>query len=408
MQLTVVGQNHDPGTSRIERFLTCNGFNYRSAPSVPGNPDRGPTLFVRHDGSDTDTPYPRPTNAVMGKALGLLKMPTKAVDVAIVGAGPAGLSAAVYAASEGLTSVIIDQNGPGGQAGTSSRIENYLGFPEGISGSQLAHRGAVQAHKFGAHFLIGEQVTALYRYGSNNLFGLALGLNDEGRLLVTARAVVIATGARYRKLTPRIESKDFYGQGVHTAASAIEAQQCIGKTAVVVGAGNSAGQAAMFLCRIGCQVVMLVRGKAIEDSMSSYLSNRIRDNDRIKVIYGATIRGLHENAGGQLAEITYHGMDQDIYKSIETNHVFAMLGAQPCTDWAPDFVLKDNDGFILTGGDLLLERGFEDGPRSGFETSEPGIFAVGDVRSGSIKRVAGAAGEGAVAVSGLHKHLATL
>ena len=309
-------------------------------------------------------------------------------DVVVVGAGPGGLAAAVYAGSEGLSTVVIDAVAVGGQAGTSSRIENYLGFPAGLSGQELAARAALQAQKFAAAILVGSEAVSLTTEGGIHTVGLA-----DGRKL-TARSVVVATGARYRRLeVPRLH--DFEGAGVFYAATEVEARACSGAVAVV-GGGNSAGQAAIFLARHGLRVHLLIRGTSLDASMSRYLIDEIDKEPAIAIHPATQVRRL---AGeGHLEAIEIEKPEGSA--RLEVCGLFSFIGAEPNSDWLGPDVARDPDGFVLTGHDV------DPSSRLPLETSVPAVFAVGDVRHGSIKRVATAVGEGAMAVRLVHERLA--
>ncbi len=320
--------------------------------------------------------------------------PNKVYDVAVVGAGPAGLATAVYAASEGLSVLVLDSRAFGGQAGASARIENYLGFPTGITGIALMARAYNQAQKFGAEMAIPDEVKKLSLADKTGIF--VLQLNNGER--VTGRSVVIASGARYRGLNvPGLEN--YEGSSVHYWASPLEAKLCGSQDVGLVGAGNSAGQAAVYLASQGSQVKMIVRGPELGATMSRYLVDRIEGLSNIEVITGAEISGL-EGEGGRLDAVRWRrrGSREETRHSIR--HLFLFIGADPNTDWlGGSDVALDAKGFVLTGTDA-------GGARNPLETTRPGIFAIGDVRAGSIKRVAAAVGEGAQVVAALHAFLA--
>lgn len=309
-------------------------------------------------------------------------------DVIVVGAGPGGLAAAVYAGSEGLSTVVIESIAVGGQAGTSSRIENYLGFPAGLSGQELAARAALQAQKFTAAILVGRVASALRSHGGLHTVELA-----DGRTL-SARAVVVATGARYRRL-PVARLREFEGSGVYYAATEVEARACTNRVAVV-GGGNSAGQAAIFLARKGLRVDLLIRGASLESSMSRYLIDEIAKEPAISVRFGAQVAELMggESLQGIVVESRSAGR-----AAIELSGLFSFIGAEPNSEWLDAGIERDPHGFILTGSDVA-----GGGPLP-LETSKDAVFAVGDVRHGSIKRVATAVGEGAMAVRLVHERL---
>lgn len=312
-------------------------------------------------------------------------------DVAIVGAGPGGIAAAVYAASEGLRTVVIEGTVVGGQAGTSSRIENYMGFPTGISGGQLTYQGQIQAVKFGAHFALPRQAVSLRK----NAGCFEIGINCGGTL--KARSVVLACGVQYRKLPlPRLP--DFEGAGIYYAATEMESKFCKNTDAYVVGGGNSAGQAAMFLSRHAKHVFLLVRSGSLAASMSGYLIQRLEADSRITIQYHSRIAALHGDT--KLQAITVENSADGSAREAETTAVFLMIGAAPFTAWLDGQVSLDEKNFILTG------RSDEGQSISRFQTSVPGVFAIGDVRAESVKRVASAVGEGSVVISDVHYYLA--
>jgi thioredoxin reductase (NADPH) len=328
---------------------------------------------------------------------------TEVRDLVIVGAGPSGLAAAVYGASEGLDVLVIESESPGGQAGSSSRIENYLGFPAGISGQELAGRAAAQAQKFGARMLIANSVTRLNC--ERHPYEVIV---DDGRG-IRARTVVIASGAKYNK--PKIENlTKFESLGVYYGATFIEAQLCGKEDVIVVGGGNSAGQAAVYLSETASKVHMLVRSARLSDTMSRYLIQRIEENPVIEVHYCTEIVGL--DGGAQLERVAWQDKNTGERSTHDIRHVFIMAGASPQTDWLKGCVALDNKGFILTGRELdPVIRNYhwplQRVPQM-LETSLPGVFAVGDVRAGNVKRVASAVGEGSICISLVHRVLAEL
>jgi thioredoxin reductase (NADPH) len=315
----------------------------------------------------------------------------------VVGSGPAGLAAAVYGASEGLSTVCLDSETVGGQAGASSRIENYAGFPNGISGADLTARVAVQALRLGARLNAPCEVAGLRHEGSFHVVVLRDGSE------IPARAVIVASGARYRRLP--IENLDrFEGAGVYYAATDLEARVCAGAPVVVVGGGNSAGQAAIYLGQNNCSVAIAIRRDDLGHSMSRYLIERIEADSRINVITGVVVRGL---AGGdRLEEVTLDSTTTGEQRTLACAGLFCFIGARPATEWLSSGVLLGEDGFILT--DRYLSRSPSIGAAGSlpFETSTPGVFAAGDVRHGSMKRVAAAVGEGSSAVRSVHERLA--
>ena len=329
-----------------------------------------------------------PGNAELARAIGLPEpaMPESVVDLVIVGAGPAGLAAAVYGASEGLSTVVLDAVAVGGQAGTSSCIENYLGFPMGISGAELTERAVIQAEKFGASLGVPAEAASLEQRDGHYTIGLG-----EGRP-VHGRTVIIATGARYRRLdVPNLE--DFEGNGVYYAATLAEAGFCKGSPVVVVGGGNSAGQAAIFLSEHAASVRLLVREESLGQNMSHYLADRIESNPRVEVMLHTEVRELVGTDG--LEAVVAEDNQTGARTRLHTRAMFVLIGAEPCTAWLAPSLALDDKGFVLTGFDDSLP----------LETSLPGVFAVGDVRSQSVKRVASAVGEGAMAVRLVHEHV---
>jgi thioredoxin reductase (NADPH) len=311
-------------------------------------------------------------------------------DVIVVGAGPSGLAAAVYAASEGLCTIVIEGTAPGGQAGTSSNIENYLGFPTGISGQRLASRAQLQALKFGVRFAISRQVVTAEQVAGIHRLTLA------GGIPVRSRAVVVASGAQYRKLS--VENyAEYENRGIYYAATSMEGALCRDKDVTVVGGGNSAAQAALFLSGIAKHVHYIVRGKSLETTMSQYLISRIENSSHITLYTGSEIVGLEGDKG--LEWVTWADRRTGETTRMLIGSVFVMIGAEPNSGWLYGTVKLDKKGFILTGG----SEGFNGTP---YATSMPGMFAVGDVRSASVKRVASAVGEGSVVISDVHRYLA--
>jgi thioredoxin reductase (NADPH) len=326
---------------------------------------------------------------------------TSFYDLAIVGGGPAGLAAAVYGASEGLHTVLIEREAPGGQAGMSSRIENYLGFPAGLSGGDLAHRAVMQARRFGVEILAPQEVTTVRTEGSYRILKLA----DDNE--ISCHALMIATGVQWRRLdAPGIDR--LQGAGVYYGGGATEALSCKGELVYVVGGANSAGQAAMNFAKYADRVVILVRGSSLSSTMSKYLIDQIEQTPNIQVWTHAGIAEVHGDS--HLDEISVLCSDTDKIERVPATSVFIFIGALPRTDWLGDIVERDERGFILTGPDLMREGARPKGwnlDRDPFllETNTPGIFAVGDVRHGSVKRVASGVGEGSVAVQFIHQYL---
>jgi thioredoxin reductase (NADPH) len=321
-------------------------------------------------------------------------------DVLVIGAGPGGLAAAVYAASEGLKTLVIEKSAPGGQAGSSSKIENYLGFPTGLSGQELANRSIAQAQKFGAQLMVAQSVVHIDC--SRQPYRIVL----ESGLKFNARSVVIATGAQYARL-PVEDADAFAGRGIYYNATHMEAQLCDSEEVVVVGGGNSAGQAAVFLAQTSSKVHLLVRSNQLSESMSQYLIARIDTHPKIEIHYRTQIVGM--SGAAHLESIDWKDDSSGLTLTKRIRHVFVMAGAAPRTEWLEDSFVLDKKGFIVTGPDLV-EHGDFQWPLSRspllLETSVPGIFAVGDTRAGSVKRVASAVGEGAMAVHLVHRFLA--
>src|SRR5580704_8678642 len=323
-------------------------------------------------------------------------------DLAIVGAGPAGLAAAVYAASEGLKTVVLESYAPGGQAGSSSLIENFFGFPTGISGGELTYSAQLQAYRFGATFSTPAQALSL-QYNSDGEYRACLESEGCGAVL-RAKTVLIATGADYNRLDAE-GREQFEGVGVYYAATALEGQLCRNETVVVAGSGNSAGQAAMFLSDGAAKVLLVVRGKNLK--MSDYLSRRVQARENVEILYQTEIR---KTVGGKkLEQIELENTQTGERRQVRTPAVFSMIGAKPCTEWLPPEIERDDKGFIKTGTSVAGAPAWQANKHqpSPLETSLPGIFAAGDVRSGSVKRCAAAVGEGGMAVAGVQIRLAS-
>ncbi len=343
-----------------------------------------------------------PSAMQLAEALGLRTKPEQPLyDLAIVGAGPAGLAAAVYAASEGLRTVVVERDAPGGQAGTSASIENYLGFPKGLSGADLTRRAVAQASRFGAEMVLARDVVGFEERGPVRAVLL------EGGGEIEARALLITTGVSYRRL--EAEGLTPLGsRGVNYGATASEAAQCKGEEVYVVGAANSAGQAVLNLARFAKKVVLLVRGERLEDSMSHYLVERIHAADNVEVRLRTKVASA--SGDGHLEQLQLCDEAHNTVEEVATSWLFVFIGAAPRTDWLGDLVARDDKGFLLTGQELAgagvawsLER-----PPFVLETNVPGVFAAGDVRLDSMKRVASAVGEGAMAVHAVHRYLATI
>jgi len=325
-------------------------------------------------------------------------------DLAIIGAGPAGLAAAVYAASEGLKTVVVESYAPGGQAGSSSLIENFFGFPTGIGGGELTWLAQLQAYRFGAKFSTPAAALSL-EYHADGEYRACLETEGCGAAL-RAKAVLITTGADYGRLEAE-GREQFEGVGVYYAATALEGQLCRNETVVVAGSGNSAGQAAMFLSDGAAKVLLVVRGNNIANKMSDYLSRRVEARENIEILYNTEIRKM--SGGKKLEQIELENTRTGERQVVRTPAVFSMVGARPCTDWLPPDIERDEKGFIKTGSDVVEAPAWRENKRrpAPLETSLPGIFAAGDVRSGSVKRCAAAVGEGGMAVAGVHMSLAS-
>jgi thioredoxin reductase (NADPH) len=398
--VVLIGGIRDADTLRLQRFLVRNGFPHRLV-DADGDPEARSMLHHFRIADDSlpavITPGERvlanPTTTALADALGLTQRidPLHVYDVAVVGAGPAGLSAAVYAASEGLDTLVLEAIAAGGQAGTSSKIENYLGFPTGISGQALAGRAQVQAQKFGARFEVARQVSALDCDATPFRVHLA-----DGQTAAT-RAIVLATGARYRRLdVPNYDR--FEGQGIHYAATTTEAQLCGGQAVVVVGGGNSAGQAATFLARTVTRVHIVIRGRNLSATMSDYLVQRITASPKITVHPRCEITALEGD--DNLRRVTWTNCDSGESEMLATGNLFVMIGAAPNTEWLRGRIRLDPNGFIVAG--IAADGSHLSSP---YATAVPGVFTVGDVRAGSVKRVANAVGEGSVVVLAIHQYL---
>ena len=408
--VVLIGSAHCSGTLRVREFLTRNGhpFHYIDLDRDADAQD----LLDRFHVSAADVPVlicrgdallRNPGNGQIAECLGFNDAidATHPRDLVIVGAGPAGLAAAVYAASEGLDVLVLESNVPGGQAGSSSRIENYLGFPTGISGLDLMGRAYAQAQKFGAELIVAKGASKVTC--ARPLY--TVQMEDGAR--IDARALIIASGAQYRK--PAIPNvSQFEGAGIYYAASPMESQLCVGDDVVIVGGGNSAGQAAVFLADTARHVHLLVRKDGLADTMSRYLIRRIDDHPAITLRTRTELLSLDGN--GHLDRVQWRDNRTGAVETHDIKHVFMMTGAVPNTGWLEGCVALDERGFIKTGPDLLpedLATHHWPLPRSPYllETSRPGVFAVGDVRGGNIKRVASAVGEGSIAVAFVHQVL---
>ncbi len=345
-----------------------------------------------------------PSTLEIADALGLRTRAEQPLyDVCIVGGGPAGLAAAVYAASEGLGTVIVEREAPGGQAGQSASIENYLGFPKGLTGSDLTQRAVAQVSRFGAEVVLARDVVGFQTRGPVH------AVLFEGSGEIEARALIVATGVSYRRLEAA-GVDEFTGRGVYYGASASEASQCQGDDVYVVGAANSAGQAALNLARFAKRVVLVVRGATLEDTMSQYLGARIMSAPNIEVRYRSEVVACRGD--GHLESLTLADRDSGLTEEVSSSWLFVFIGASPRTEWLGPDVVRDDKGFVVTGQDLLAPAHAQCWPLPrapfGLETSVPGVFAAGDVRLDSMKRVASAVGEGAMSVYLVHRYLATI
>ena len=415
----LIGPPADSRMRALQEFLLRSGHPHQVLDPETDTDAAG--LVERHAAGPDDLPLvvcpggsvlKNPGDIALGRYLNVLpnSIRERGYDVTVVGAGPAGLATAVYAASEGLSVLVIDGRGFGGQASASARIENYFGFPTGITGQELAGRGFTQAQKFGADFAIPAVASRLNchpREASGPPLSLAL---EDGRT-VSTRAVVIASGARYRR--PSIPALDaFEGRGISYWASPIEARSCRGRDVVLVGGGNSAGQGAVFLSGHAARVLLLIRGPNLSQSMSRYLVDRIAAISNIHVHPLTELTALRGNEQGELEKVRWKNQGTGVENEANVRHVFLFVGADPATEWLRGCeVALDGKGFVKTGTDLTLQElvraGRRDVPRP-LETSVPGVFAIGDVRCGSVKRVGGAIGEGAAVVVQLHSYLAEL
>jgi thioredoxin reductase (NADPH) len=411
--VVLLGSKHSPATLRLREFLSRNGHPYLY---IDLDTDERSQYMLDHfhvrveeipvvicNGRNI---LRNPTTAELADCLGLNANvdESQVRDLIVVGAGPSGLAAAVYAASEGLDVLVIEAAAPGGQAGSSSRIENYLGFPTGISGADLAGRALAQAQKFGANMMIARNAVRLHC--DRRPYQVVL---DQGPSLST-RSIVLAAGAQYNK-PPITNLEKFEGLGVYYGATAIEAQLCSDEEVVVVGGGNSAGQAAVFLSQNARKVYILVRSTRLSDTMSRYLIRRIEENPKIELHYQTEIVSV--DGADHLECITWQDKKDGQTSVHNVRHLFIMTGASPRTEWLRGCLALDKKGFVLTGYDLdrptLRELNWPlSRPPQILETSLPGVFAVGDIRAGNVKRVASAVGEGSIAIHLVHRALAEL
>ena len=403
--LKVVGSKFSHDTFRIKDFLSRNKIPftwidiekdrsvYQLLKQFEIGLDEMPVVVF-----ESNKIFKNPSNSELGQLVGSKKtLEDKVYDLAIVGAGPAGLAAAVYGASEGLETIVLEKTAPGGQASYSSKIENYMGFPTGLTGTDLANRALLQAQKFGAQFSTPAQVVSLECDSHYKVLKLA---NGES---VSSKFILIATGVSYRKLG--IEGcQEFEGSGVYYSATKVEAQMCRDSTVIIVGGGNSAGQAAIFLSQYAKQIMLLIRGDNLSESMSQYLVGRLPQIDNIELLVNSEINNIKGNDFLRTVEIKNNKTQQT--KTLETSAVFIFIGATPHTDWLSTGIDVDEQGFIKTGSQVC-QSDFWTALREPFllETSCPGVFAAGDVRSDSIKRVASAVGEGSMTVKFVHQLL---
>jgi thioredoxin reductase (NADPH) len=403
----VVGEEWAPRSHELRELLGRNGIPFGF---YPADSPEGQRLLQEAGAARKALPavalfdgriLADPSNAEVGQAVGVQTKPGGSYDVTVIGAGPAGLAAAVYGASEGLSTLVLEPEAIGGQAGTSSLIRNYLGFPTGVSGGDLAVRAYTQAWNFGAEYVYGNPATGLRPEGSELVVTVADGSE------VRSRAVVIATGMAYRRLgIPALDA--LTGAGVFYGAAASEARAMKGSEVFVVGGANSAGQAAVHLARYAAQVTVLVRGRSLADSMSEYLIRAIESAPNIAVRYGVAVTG--GTGQSRLEGLTLTDLESGAAETVNAVALFVLIGAEPRTQWLPNAVRRDQSGFVVTGTDLLQGgQPDEQWPLRRLpmflESSLPGVFAVGDVRHGSVKRVAAAVGEGSIAIRLVHDHL---
>lgn len=407
MGLRIVGSSDSKATLGIREFLYKNSVPHTFFDAAT---DEGGEQLRRLGATKDDLPVVgcgerverRPSLARIAECLGISReIEGDLYDVLIVGAGPAGLAAAVYAGSEGLRTLVIDRVGPGGQAGQSSKIENYMGFPSGLSGAELANRGYLQALKFGAEFTAPVDVVS-FTTEPDGEHRIALCTGQT----VRTKSVLIATGVSYRRL-PVEHGERLEGAGVFYSATSVEARACRNATAIVVGGGNSAGQAAMFLAAQAKNVLMLLRGGDLRKSMSDYLAKRIEQTGNIEVCLHTEVDGL--SGSERLDRVRLREARSETVRTVDCAGVFIFVGAKPHTEWLPEGIALDERGFVLTGAGVRNRAPWPlDRDPCELETSRPGVFAAGDVRSGTTKRCAFAAGDGALAITCVHQHLSAL
>ena len=410
--LQVIGHQYAPNSHAIKDFLSGQLLPYRWL-DVDADM-KASEIILSHKLTGKDLPaviledgqaLANPSVTSLAESLGMqVHAASELYDVVIIGAGPAGLAAAVYGGSEGLKTLLVERRAPGGQAGTSSRIENYLGFPSGLSGSDLARRAITQATRFGVEFLSPQSVTEITTEGHYKHLKLADGTS------IVAKSVVVATGVDYRRL-PAEGADRFSGAGVYYGAAMTEAAACRNKTVYVVGGGNSAGQGAVYLSKFAKKVTILIRRPDLTSSMSHYLIEQIDQIPNIEVVGHTEV--VKACGGDHLESLVLRNRQDDSTREMEASALFVFIGAKPATDWLPEELLLDNKSFVLTGRDVRNRSDFrdfwgEDREPLLLETCQPGVFAAGDVRSGAMNRVASAVGEGAMAIKFVHEYLAQI
>ena len=408
--IKVIGYQYDPASHAIKDFLSANLFPYQWL-DVASN-SRATDLLELHEADESALPIvilddgellARPSMQELAKAVHLNPevRENNVYDVAIIGAGPGGLAAAVYGASEGLDTLLIEKHAPGGQAGTSSRIENYLGFPNGLSGADLTHRAISQARRFGAEFLSPQEVTEIVVENQYKTIKTKDGSE------VHTKAIVITTGVNYRKLdAPGVE--DYTGAGIYYGAAMTEANACSDKEVYIVGGGNSAGQGAVYLANFARQVYIVIRSADLSHSMSDYLIKQLEQLDNVTLVPHTEVKEAYGD-DHQLTHLALQTKGEECRK-VEADSLFIFIGARPYTEWIGEKMLRDDKGYLLTGRDIVNRKNYRDVwkmKRSPYllETCVPGIFAAGDVRSGAMNRVASAVGEGAMSIKFVHEYL---